>query len=60
MYYELIGDENAQKYFYVDPDRGVISLKQSILSDDQDQYEVRSRFGTIHTLDQFNAAIFNR
>ena len=42
MYYELTGDEHAQMYFYVDPDLGTISLKQSVLNDDEDTYEVCS------------------
>jgi hypothetical protein len=40
MYYSLIGQENALKYFYVDPNSGDISLKRSIAEDTADQYQV--------------------
>jgi protocadherin Fat 4 len=40
LYYSLIGDEVSQKYFYVDPMTGIVSLKKTITDDTNLQYEL--------------------
>ena len=40
MFYSVIGDTTARKYFYVDPVTGAISLKRSIKEDTNTRYSV--------------------
>ncbi len=38
--YELYGDERAQRYFMINSDNGEVSVKTSLLDDDQERYNV--------------------
>ncbi len=40
MVYELYGDERAKRYFMVNADNGEVSVKTSLLDDDQERYNV--------------------
>ena len=46
MFYSVIGDTTALKYFYIDPVTGEISLKKSIKEDSNTRYSVSTGQGT--------------
>lgn len=38
--YSIVGDDTAMRFFYIDADTGVISLKSSIVDDTSTRYMV--------------------
>ena len=45
IYYDIIGDEVAQKFFFIDPRTGVVSLKRTIANEENVRYQVSYRPG---------------